>query len=101
MFEYLSLGRPIIASDLEQLAEIVHPAIKISSHSSGKHDQAVGLLVSPHDIQGFIKAGIFLIDEQQELIDSIGSNARTKAITHYSWNNHVRSIINFYTGKVV
>ncbi len=96
MFEYLSMGRPVIASDLEQLAEIVHPSIKVTSQIIDvQHAQALGLLVAPTDIEGFIRAAIFLIDEKKEMVHSLGANARHKAVEQHSWNNHVRTIINF------
>lgn len=80
LFEYLSMGKPIVASRLGQVAEIV--------------TVDVGFLLEPTDVLGFLSVCIQLID--MDVIDKkrLGDNARNMAVTRYTWNSHVRLIMN-------
>ena len=98
MFEYMSLGKPIIASDLEQLSELMYPALKTKCFDAftGKE---IGVLVQPEDVQGFVDVvcQIVQLDEEKRCI--IGTNARRKAVKNYSWNMHVKKILMFVGRK--
>ncbi len=95
LFEYMSMGKPVIASDLEQVAEIVSPAI----YSKDLHDQylmiadQVGFLVNPLDIQGFVNACLLCVRMSDVDRKKIGMNARKKALDQYTWRQHVKKII--------
>lgn len=80
LFEYLSLGKPVIVSDIEQLAEVV--------------DSSVGIKVAPTDVQGFVDAACQLIDTHEEIQKKMGNSARNKVLQNYTWNKHVQRIIN-------
>lgn len=96
LFEYMSMAKPIIASDLEQLSEVLSPAIKISESSSGfsllVKDQ-IGVLVSPLDIQGFVKACELCLHMSMQERKKLGENAREKVIDQYTWKKHVERIL--------
>jgi len=93
LFEYMSLGKPIIASDLEQLSELLFPAVKAGAiEVSGKE---VGILVQPEDVQGFVDAACMLVELDVRKTKILGSNARKKAKENYSWSTHVEKIISF------
>lgn len=98
LFEYMSMARPVIASDIEQLGEVVSPALKIS----GKQvvlplvvNDEVGIVVDPLDVQGFVKACEVVIHMEEEQRLKMGNNARTKVIKQYTWKQHVKKIIDF------
>ena len=98
MFEYMSLGKPIIASDLEQLSELLYPALKIKNYECfmGKE---VGVLVPPEDLQGFVDAACELIDLDKKSQTVLGLNARKKVERNYSWVKHVEKIVTFVEKK--
>lgn len=96
LFEYMSMAKPTIASDLEQLAEVIQPAVYVKS---GEEKQItsitdeVGFLVNPRDIQGFIDACIACVDLSEDDCARMGVNARAKVLAQYTWQQHVRRII--------
>jgi glycosyltransferase involved in cell wall biosynthesis/O-antigen/teichoic acid export membrane protein len=95
MFEYMSLGKPIIASDLEQISELLSPAISNKEINKNSIDQHVGIVVPPEDFDGFCNAADSLIESQGEFLEKMGANARAKVIEKYSWNKHVKNIQSF------
>jgi glycosyltransferase involved in cell wall biosynthesis len=95
LFEYMSMGKVVIASDLEQLSEIVNPAVRIKNTQEQQIvilDQ-VGFLVEPQNIQGFIDTCLYCMEMSVEARKKIGSNARKKVLEHYTWRQHVKKII--------
>lgn len=96
LFEYMSMAKPIIASDLEQLSEVVSPAIKITRDQQVVPlvvQKEVGILVDPLDIQGFINACKFCYHLSPEMQQKMGNNARQKVLEKYTWKEHVERII--------
>lgn len=81
LFEYMSMGKPIIASDVDQLRDIV--------------DTTFGYLVHPHDVQGFVHAACALIKKHKAEQSKMGSCARDRAIARFSWQKHVDQIQDF------
>lgn len=92
LFEYMSMSKPIIASDLEQVAEIISPAVKDLSKQIIITDQ-VGILVDPLDVQGFIDACLLCVNMPESDRKKMGDNARKKAVDQYTWRSHVKKII--------
>lgn len=80
LFEYMSMGKPIIASDVDQLRDIINPDI--------------GFLVPPDDVEGFVLAACALMERDQQEQRSMGNRARGTAMQRHSWQNHVRIIEN-------
>jgi glycosyltransferase involved in cell wall biosynthesis len=96
MFEYMSLAKPILASDLEQLAELIEPAVRINDlQDYDKYLKAQGFLIDPKNRQGFIKAAQKIIEIDVIKRNTIGINVRNKTINEYSWKKHVEKIITF------
>lgn len=80
LFEYMAMGKGIIASDLEQIGEIL------------KHEETA-LLVTPKDIEALADAMFRLINDD-ELNAKLGKNAVLEALKKYTWNIHVDQILN-------
>jgi glycosyltransferase involved in cell wall biosynthesis len=98
LFEYMSMAKPIIASDLEQLADIIQPAIRLTNLKQN-YEQKLGLLISPTDHEEFIQAAYTLVNSDQETLHKIGNNARQKAVNEFSWIKHVEKIEKFIEMK--
>jgi len=79
LFEYMAMGRPIVASALEQVAEVL------------KHD-VTGWLVPPADAAALAEALGMLIDDP-ERCNRLGKGARAEAVAHYTWREHTRRIL--------
>ena len=97
LFEYMSMAKPIIASDLEQLSEIIQPAIYIKNlNQKEKNFQVtdeVGILVDPLNLQEFIDACFFVMNLSLDNRIRMGINARKKVLKNYTWEQHVVKII--------
>lgn len=95
LFEYLSMARPIIASDLEQVAQIVSPALYVSDIGMSKKSvtDEVGILVNYNDIQGFVDACLYVAALSESERIKMGGNARKKALNQYTWRSHVQKIV--------
>ncbi|MCH7937450.1 MAG: glycosyltransferase [Proteobacteria bacterium] len=95
LFEYLAAGRPVIASDLNQIGEVMEgsPHIDDLKDSGEKPSStASGVLVEPEDTKGFSKAIKFLVENRQWR-EAAQSNARKRALDRYTWDHHVAAIL--------
>jgi glycosyltransferase involved in cell wall biosynthesis len=79
LFEYMGLGRPIVASDLEQIGEVID------------HERT-GLLCPPGDAQAAADAVLRLLGDP-DLRRRLGHAALEEARTTYSWDAHGRRIL--------
>lgn len=79
LFEYMGLAKPIVASDLEQIGEVLD-------------DGRSALLCPPGDADAAVSAVLRLIEDPQ-LAATLGRAALSDAAERYSWNAHVRRIL--------
>ena len=96
IFEYLSIGKPIIASDLEQLSEILSPSFKKQDlkNTLSINDQ-IGFLLPPHEVSSFVEAACLLMHLHDSDLLKMGNNARKKVVEHYTWDIHVMNMQKF------
>lgn len=80
LFEYMSYGKAIIASDIPVLHEIIH-------------DNQNVLLANPEDPQSWVVAITYLINNPKEL-DRIRKNAFDTFSQLYSWEKRAEKLIN-------
>lgn len=79
LFEYMAMGKGIVASDLEQIGQIL------------EHDRTAHM-VRPGNIDDLINGMIRLI-EDTGLRHRLGQAARNEAVDKYTWNKHTGKII--------
>ncbi len=79
LFEYMGLGRAIVASDLEQIGEVLE-------------DGHTALLTAPGDVPAVAAAVTRLLDDQA-LRTRLGEAALKEAAECYSWDAHVGRIL--------
>ncbi len=82
VFEYLSAGKPIVATKIGQIAEVLK-------------DQHTALLVTPGHIDELANAIIRLAHDEQ-LRNYLAKNAKIEA-QKYSWDKYVEQLENIYT----
>src|SRR5204863_1828490 len=101
VFEYMALGGGIVASDLEQIGQVLSPALTSEEAARGTgvtRERAV--LCAPGDVEQFVQGAVALA-AQPDLARALGRNARQAALDHYSWTRHVENLWLFATGAAI
>ena len=96
LFEYMAMGGGIVGSDLEQLGEVLSPALR--SDDLARADPRVGaeraVLCTPGDVDQFVDAVVGLI-EQPAVAEALGRNARQAVFDEFTWTRHVDKVWHF------
>jgi glycosyltransferase involved in cell wall biosynthesis len=95
LFEYMIAGRAIIASNLDQLAEVLRPALPVDGlPRAGPSPSAreLAILARPGSADDIVKALTFCVEQPKWMI-VLGRNARTLARRRFTWDHHVAVII--------
>ena len=79
LFEYMAMGKGIVASNLDQIGEVL------------KHDHTAWL-VQPGDIESLMEGLKILIDDRVRR-ERLGQAARKEVVAKYTWKEHTRKII--------
>jgi glycosyltransferase involved in cell wall biosynthesis len=79
LFEYMAMGKGIVASRLDQIGEIL------------EHGRTAWM-VEPGDV-GSLVAGLEGLVEDEPLRKRLGEAARREAMEKYTWKEHTRKII--------
>ena len=86
LFEYMAAGKAIVATALNEAAEVIQ-------------DGHNGLLVKAGDVNMFAETVLRLIDDPEER-DRLGQNAREQAVKEYSWEHYTRRLEEIYRSVV-
>jgi len=86
LFEYMGMGKAIIASELEQIGEILE---------HGK----TAYLVPPGDVQALANA-IAIVANDKKLQIKLGENARKEVVGKYTWDRHVERILELLSSRL-
>lgn len=78
IFEYMAMGKGIIASDLDQIGEVL-----THNHTA--------LLTQPGNVEHLMRGLKILIDNPQ-LRKKLGEEARKEVVEKYTWKEHTRKI---------
>ncbi len=79
LFEYMAIGKPIVASDLDQIGEIL------------KHDETAHL-VTPGDSNALCE-GLKHMIENPSSWEKMGQLARQECLNKYTWKSHTEKIL--------
>jgi glycosyltransferase involved in cell wall biosynthesis len=82
LFEYMAAGKAIVATALNEAAEVIRDG----------HD---GLLVEAGAVNGFADAMLTLLNNPEERI-RLGQNARQRALEQYSWEEYTKVLEEIY-----
>jgi glycosyltransferase involved in cell wall biosynthesis len=82
LFEYLYMAKPVIASDMGQISDVI---------TNGDN----GILVPPSDTNALIDAICLLVENEKDR-NRMGINARKSMENHYTWIGKARKIIEIY-----
>lgn len=95
LFEYMAMGRPILASDLEQVGAVLQPAQHVESLPAGPpavDERAVAVLARPGSVEDIAKGLRFLVD-RPDWRRRLGANARERVLERHTWPHHVGVIL--------
>jgi glycosyltransferase involved in cell wall biosynthesis len=79
VFEYMAMGKGIVASRLEQIADVLD------------HDRTAWL-VQPGDVDALVD-GLRVLADDPERRNRLGAAARAEVVQHHTWREHTRRIV--------
>jgi glycosyltransferase involved in cell wall biosynthesis len=79
LFEYMAMGKAIVASRLEQIGEVLE-------------DEKTALLVPPGDVDA-LAAAVARLAGDRTLRECLGAEARRVAVERHTWREHTRRTI--------
>lgn len=80
LFEYMAMGKGIVASNLDQIGEVL------------KHEQTAWM-VEPGNVSDLAQ-GILSLVNNKGLREKLGANARREVLEKYTWRQHVAKMMN-------
>jgi glycosyltransferase involved in cell wall biosynthesis len=95
LFEYMAMGKGIVASALDQIADVLAPGVAVDAlptNAPGTDERRLAVLAPPGDEHALIQGVRFLV-EQPAWREVLGNNARRKALSRYTWRHHVDAIL--------
>jgi glycosyltransferase involved in cell wall biosynthesis len=95
LFEYMAFGKAIIASDLDQIGELLANSLRIGSlpkDSPNANESQVALLTNPGNYIEVADAIVFLI-ENPVWRTILGDNVRKLVLKNYTWERHIDEIV--------
>lgn len=94
LFEYMAMGRAIIASDLDQIGEVLAGSPKVRDLTADAEPGAdqPALLATPGSSDDIV-AGLRFLAAHPKWRQALGRNARALALSKYTWRHHVEAIL--------
>lgn len=94
LFEYMAMGKAIVASDLDQIGEVLANGLKVSNLplDDEANNEPLALLSQPGSVLQHADGIRFLVDHQNWR-ERLGRNARREALNRYTWRHHVQAIL--------
>jgi glycosyltransferase involved in cell wall biosynthesis/ubiquinone/menaquinone biosynthesis C-methylase UbiE len=89
IFEYMAMGGGIVSTRLEQIGEVLSPALRadqVTGPARVTDERAV--LCTPGHVDEFVTAVTGLVDNPA-LCEALGRNSRAAVAQLYSWERHV------------
>jgi glycosyltransferase involved in cell wall biosynthesis len=95
LFEYMAMGKGIVASDLDQLGQVLEPSLRVDClpvEVPRGEERELAVLTQPGDRAGLM-AGMRFLVEQPAWRRVLGQNARAEVLARYTWDHHVDAIL--------
>jgi glycosyltransferase involved in cell wall biosynthesis len=95
LFEYMAMAKGIIASDLEQIGEVLRNSLhrdRLPTADPCGDESFLALLTPPGDADALAASICFLV-EHPRWCARLGANARAEALRKYTWRHHVSALL--------
>lgn len=95
LFEYMAMGKGIVASDLEQIGEVLGNSLRAASLPQAdpvEGEDRLAVLTRPGDTAELIR-GIKFLAMHDNWVSTLGRNVRSEALSKYTWMRHVDAIL--------
>jgi len=95
LFEYMAMAKPIVASDLAQIGEILRPALDVHDlpvSDPDPTDERLAILVRPGTVEDLTAAIRFLV-ERPAWRSALGDRARARALARHTWDHQIQLIL--------
>jgi glycosyltransferase involved in cell wall biosynthesis len=95
LFEYMAAGKAIVASELEQIGQVLTPSLRVGrlpGAEPGSSAAELAVLATPADVEELIRGIRFLV-EHPGWRRVLGANARSRALERYTWSDHVATVL--------
>jgi glycosyltransferase involved in cell wall biosynthesis len=93
LFEYMAMAKPIVASRLDQIGDVLAPALDAAAlPASAEPSDELAILATPGD-PGQIADSIRFLADRPEWRQALGANARRRVLDAYTWRHHVETIL--------
>jgi glycosyltransferase involved in cell wall biosynthesis len=95
LFEYMAVAKGIVASDLEQIGEILRNSYRaddLPARPCPPDEDKLAVLAKPGDRSQLIDGLRFLV-EHPEYRQALGRNARREVVGRYTWDRNVAAVL--------
>jgi glycosyltransferase involved in cell wall biosynthesis len=96
LFEYMAMGRGIVASELGQIGEILAGSPRVGDANPARPPipgaEACALLTAPGDTAELVRGIRFLV-EHPEWREAAGARARERVLGRLTWRHHVTHVL--------
>ena len=96
LFEYMAMGKAVVASNLEQIGEVLSPSF--SPHDLLNEgltvDRERAVLCTPGDAPELVEAICSLV-ARPDVALRLGDNARQALVDNFTWERHVKRLLGF------
>jgi glycosyltransferase involved in cell wall biosynthesis len=92
LFEYMGMGRAIVASKLGQIADVLSPSLSVGEWNERRDSGYLAVLVAPGN-ERELETAIRFLAENPTWRDRLGASARERALERHTWQSHVRAIL--------
>lgn len=95
LFEYMAMARGIVASDLEQIGDVLRRSYRATALPAGpcrEDDGNLAVLIEPGSSDE-LTHGIKFLVERPDYRSILGRNARQEVLRHYTWDRNVDELL--------
>jgi len=95
LFEYMAMGKTILASNLEQIGEVLRNSLRtdaLPERECTGTEAELAVLCKPADADDLVRAIRFAVN-RPAWRNLLGRNARKEALARYTWKAHVTKFL--------
>ena len=100
LFEYMAMGKGIVASDLDQIGEVLRHSYRASDLPRSpctQDEDRRAILITPGSRDELI-AGLRFLVERPDYRQALGRNARHEVLARYTWERYVAALLHRLEG---